>query len=134
MADPHRSEASESGLGSSLRGLGNSLLALLRVRAELLGIELAEEKERLRATLILAVVAAIFLALAVQVLSFLVIVVCWDTYRLQAIVGVVVVYVLIAALAAWWIRRLWRTGAPPFAATLLELRNDLEAMQRRDEH
>jgi uncharacterized membrane protein YqjE len=51
----------------------------------------------------------------------------------QAIVGITGLYLLIAAFAALRIRGLWRHRPAPFAATVDELRKDLEAMQRRDE-
>jgi uncharacterized membrane protein YqjE len=133
MAASPRPAEGEPGLRGSLRGLGHSALSLLRVRAELFGIELAEAQERLRTTTILSIIAAVFLGLGIQVLSILVIVVFWDSYRLHAIVGVGGLYLLIAAGAGLWILRLWRSGSPPFAATLQEFRNDVEALQGRHE-
>jgi uncharacterized membrane protein YqjE len=129
MAASQQTSASDPGLRSSLRGLGHSLLSLLRVRAELLGIEFAEEKDRLQATLILSVVAVVSVALAVQVLTFLVIALFWDTYRLQAIAGVAAFYVLVAVMAAWGIHRKWSRPEPPFAVSLQELRNDMDALR-----
>lgn len=123
------SQPFDASVRTSLRRLAHSLLSLLRVRAELFGIELAEEKERVVATLILAVVAMISVALAAQVLTFLVIAIFWDTYRLQAIAGVAGFYVLVALLAGLVIRRKWRRREPPFAATLQELREDLDALR-----
>lgn len=117
-----------------LRHLGRSVLGMLRVRGELFAIELEEEKERLQTALILAAVAAIFLGLGMQILAFLVIVIFWDTpYRLHAIVGVGVFYLLVSAWALLRIRRLWRRGGPPFATTVEELRKDFEAMRGNDE-
>lgn len=132
MAESHRAGGTASDWRASLHGLGQSLLAMLRVRAELLGIELAEEQARLKATVILAALAAIFLGLGLQILAFLIIVVFWDTHRLWAIAGVAIAYFAIAALAALWIRRLWR-GAPPFAASREELRKDMDALRGRHE-
>ncbi len=117
----------------SVHGLTRSLIALIRTRAELLAIELAEEKERRKEMLILAVLGALFLALGVQLLAFLVVVVLWDTYRIAAISGVTALYLGIAAWAFWRLRTKWRDSPSPFAATLEELGKDMDAMQGRDE-
>lgn len=132
MAAAGRWAASDPSLGHALRRLGASLLSLLRVRAELLGLELTETKERLRATVILGVLAVVFLGLGLQVVTLLVIVLFWESYRLTAITALAVAYLVLAAALAWRIRSLWR-GAGPFAATMEELRKDLNAMQGRDE-
>jgi uncharacterized membrane protein YqjE len=132
MAATGRWGAADPSLMHALRRLGASLLSLLRVRAELFGIELDEEKARLRTTAILALLAAVFLALGLQVLTLLAIVLFWDTYRLTAIAALAVLYLGIAAAMGWKIRGLWRR-ARPFSATLEELRKDLNVMQGHNE-
>lgn len=126
------SAAEKPGFVASVRGLTRSLLALLRTRAELLAVELEEEKERRKEMLILAVVGALFLALGIQLATLLFVVIFWDTYRIEAIGGVTGLYLGIAAWAFWRLRRKWRTSPTPFAASLEELAKDMDALQGRN--
>jgi len=133
MASEGQAAAANGGFMGSVQGLTRGLLALIRTRAELLAIELEEEKERRKEMLILAVLGALFLALGVQLLAFLVVVVFWDTYRIAAIAGVTGLYFGIAGWAFWRLRTRWRNSPSPFAASLQELGKDMDAMQGRDE-
>jgi uncharacterized membrane protein YqjE len=117
----------------SARALGATLLALLRVRAELVGVELKEEAERRKQLLILGVVATFFLTASLLLLAFLVVVVFWDTARIPAIAGVTVVYAGIGTWAFLRFRSTARESPPPFSATLTELQKDLDMFQGRDE-
>jgi uncharacterized membrane protein YqjE len=119
-----------SGLAGSLRNLGASVLALIRTRVELVATELAEEKERRKEMLVLAVTAALFLALGLLLVAFLVVVLFWDSYRLIAICGVTLLYLGIGAWALLTLRRKVRENPPPFAATLAEFDQDMELLRR----
>jgi uncharacterized membrane protein YqjE len=132
MRAPERSP-DHPGFAASVRGLTRSLVALVRTRAELLSVELEEEKERRKEMVILAAVGTLFAALGFQVATLLLIVVFWDTYRIAAIGGVTGLYLGIAAWAFWRLRNKWRHHPTPFAATLEELAKDLDALQGRHE-
>ena len=123
----------EPGLIGSLRNLGATTLALIRTRVELVATEFAEEKERRKEMLILAVVGALFLALGLLLVAFFVIVLFWDNYRLLATGGVTLAYLGIGAWALVKLRRKIRESPPPFAATLAEFENDLALLKKRDE-
>jgi len=125
--------AKAPGLVDSAHGLFRGLVRLLRTRAELLAIELAEEKERRKEMVVLAVVGALFFALGIQLLAFLIVVVFWDTYRIAAITIVTVVYLGVAAWAFLRLKYKWSDGTPAFAATLEELGKDMDALQGNDE-
>lgn len=133
MTESDQAPVSAAGFMDSVRGLGDSLLSLIRTRAELLAIELAEEKERRKEMLILAVLGALFLALGLQLIAFVVVVAFWDSYRLAAIVGVMCLYLGIAAWAFFRLRYKWANSPAPFAATLEELGKDMDALQERHE-
>lgn len=122
---PHR--------GGSLLGAVKRVLASLgeitRTRLELLSIEVQEEGARFVRLLALVAIAIGFLALAVLVLTLFVVVLFWDTYRLQAIAGMALLYLLIAGLAALALRRRLSGTPRPFSATLAELRKDYERLR-----
>ena len=123
----------EPGLIGSLRNLGATTLALIRARVELVATEFAEEKERRKEMLILAVVAVLFLALGLLLVAFFVVVLFWDSYRLLAVGGMTLTYLGIGAWALFRLRRKVRESPPPFAATLAEFENDMELLKKRDE-
>lgn len=123
----------EPGLIGSLRNLGATTLALIRTRVELVATEFAEEKERRKEMLILAVVGALFLALGLLLVAFFVVVLFWHNYRLLATGVVTLAYLGIGAWALVKLRRKIRESPPPFAATLAEFENDLELLKKRDE-
>jgi uncharacterized membrane protein YqjE len=79
----------------------------------------------------MGVVFCISLLLGLAFASMLAIVYFWDTYRLAAIAGVSIVYIVIAIVMALLMRRQWTDGAPPFAHTLDTLRRDFTAVQER---
>jgi len=117
----------------SLRSLGATFLALVGTRAELLVVELREEGERRKEMVILAGVAAVFLALGLALAAFFVVVVFWDTHRVAATAAVTLVYLAIGAWALLRLKEKARTSPPPFEATLGEFARDLEMLKARDE-
>ena len=133
MADDSAKELPPPGPLDSLRSLGATFLALIGTRAELLVVELREEGERRKEMLILAGVAAVFLALGLLLAAFFVVVVFWDTYRVAASAGVTLVYLGIGTWALLRLKEKARTSPPPFEATLGEFARDLEMLKARDE-
>ena len=112
------------GLATSLRTLGATLLEAIGTRAELAFVELREEGERHKAMLALALAAALFLALGLQLAALFVVVLFWDAHRLAALGGVTLVYLAIAAAAFAALRHRQRASPAPFEATLRELAAD----------
>lgn len=113
----------------SLRRIAGSLLEIVQSRIELIGIELTEEKERLMGVAFLGLAAMLFGMLALVALTALVIVVFWDTYRLQAMTGVFIVYLVLAAGCALRARTILREAPMPFEATLAEFEKDRDALR-----
>lgn len=78
------SELPGAGFLASVRQLLATLLETLHVRLELLGTELEQEKRRVFSALVLAAVGLVCLALALVMLSVVVLLIFWDSYRLSA--------------------------------------------------
>jgi uncharacterized membrane protein YqjE len=114
--------------GDALRALGTTALAVLRTRASLLGVELAQEQRRLVQLALYAGLALVSLTLCLQLLAFLTVAWFWDTaYRLPAAACVVVLSVSCSAVCAALLLRRLRAGPRPFEASLRALATDLEA-------
>ena len=78
------------GLKPAAARLAAGALDLARTRLELAGVELAEERERVKSLLALAVAGAVLAALAIAAISILVVAYFWDTYRYAAILALAV--------------------------------------------
>jgi len=124
-------ERPAAGLVAALSGMAATAVALLRTRLELATVEFAEERERIKAMLVLIVVATVFACFALAALSVLVVVWFWDRSPLAAISGVAIFYALIAAGAVLALKQQLQAHGRPFAATLAELERDAEAMRRK---
>jgi uncharacterized membrane protein YqjE len=112
------------GLRGAAAGLAEALLGLGRTRIELAAVEFEEARARTARNLALVGIAAACFAFAILAASFLVVVLFWDTYRIAALCGVVIFYVLLGLLAVWRLAERRRTDTPAFAATLAELERD----------
>jgi len=120
-----------AGFGGALSGLAATLVATLHTRLELATVEFAEQRERAKLMLVLLVIATVFSCFALVALSVLAVALLWNTYPFAALCGVVITYVVIAAVALLALRRNTHAMARPFAATLAELERDADALRGR---
>ena len=117
-----------TGLFASLRGVLVTVLGIASTRFELIGIEVAEERERLVGLLIAAVAAVFAFSFAALLLTMLVVALFWDN-RVSALAACAVVY---GVVGAWLVARLRSALAahpPLFAATIAELEKDRDALR-----
>jgi uncharacterized membrane protein YqjE len=124
-----RPSSQEGGPGESARALGGSVLALAQARVELVAIELKEEADRHKRLLVLAGVAAVLLAMSLLLLTFLVIMLFWDSHRLTAMIVVTLAYAGAGGWAVLRFRQILNDSPPPFSATIAEFRKDLEMLR-----
>jgi uncharacterized membrane protein YqjE len=116
----------------SLRRMGESVLALLRGRLELFGVELQEEKLRLLNLLLwMGVAAALIFAggfVAVVALAFWL----WTVAGYPGLIGLVAACLVAALCIIMGIRRKIRNGPAPFAQTVAEFRKDAECWPKNN--
>ena len=122
-------EAGHRGLGASLRGVVTGLLGLAATHAELVGVEIQEEKERIAEIAVLGACAFAMFAMTLLLITLLIVVVLWDSYRVQSVVGLAILYGGLGAAALIGIRRKLAAHPNPFAATAAELAADRERLQ-----
>ncbi len=115
---------------AAVKRIAASLLAMTQTRFEMAGIELVEEKNRLLSQVFTGLAAILFLSFGVMVLTFLVVAHFWDTYRLAALVGMALLYLLIGGLLWIKMKTLVDDAPPPFQATLAEIAKDRDAILR----
>ena len=113
-----------------VRRLGASLLALGRIRLELLAIEVQEEKERISALLLWTVLTALLASFGLVFVALCITVALWDTHRLAALGAGAVVFVALAGVGALRVRRLTGGGSTLFKTSIAELRDDAAALRQ----
>ena len=129
MADAQETRRT-GGLSDAIARLGGTMVALLRTRLELATVEFEEERERATELLVL-VLSGVLLALFALLFASVFVIACfWDTYRLQAIAGVTLFYVVLAMFVVLRLKKRQREKTPPFAATLAEFSHDAAALRR----
>jgi len=127
MTTDTHSPRAESG---PLRRIVGSAFAILETRLELIGIELAEEKDRLIGVLFLGLAATMLAAMALLALTALIAIAFWDTYRWQALAGITAIYAIAAMICGWKARQGLRNAPLMFQATLNEFEKDRELFRR----
>jgi uncharacterized membrane protein YqjE len=115
---------SRRGLRGAAAQLAAAVLGLGRTRLELAAVEFEEARARASDRLVLSLVAGVFFAFALLAASLLVVVLFWDTYRIAALCGVTIGYLLLGLLALWRLAAQKKNDSPAFAATLAELERD----------
>ncbi|MBN3763161.1 phage holin family protein [Burkholderia sp. Ac-20365] len=121
----------QSGDRGPLRRILSSFFSILQTRLELIGIELAEEKDRLLMVLFMGLAAMMLATMALIALTALVAIAFWDTYRWQALAGITIVYAIAAIGCALRARSGLRNAPMIFEATLNEFEKDREIFRKR---
>jgi uncharacterized membrane protein YqjE len=113
-----------AGYLSSLRSLGDGLLASVQDRLKLFSIELQEEKFRLIQTFVWISAAVFSGMMAITFASLTLVYLFWESARLAVLGGLTVLYTgaLVVIIIAF--RRYLARQPNPFAATLHEIRED----------
>jgi uncharacterized membrane protein YqjE len=122
-------EAQHESQGPVKRIVG-SITELLRTRIELIGIELAEEKEHMLAVLFFGLSAMLLVMMALVTLTLLVAAAFWDTYRWQALAVLTLIYVLVAIGLGLKARGELQRSQPVLGATLTEFDKDRELFRQ----
>ena len=117
-----------AGPSGMFRRLAASVIALGRVRLELLAIEVQEEKERIAAMLVWAVVTAFLGCFALVFVALFVTLVLWDSHRLQALGGFAALFIVLASWGVLRLRQLIGMGSSLFQSSIAELREDSRAL------
>lgn len=117
-------------LPGALSRLAEALVGLARTRIELLSVEYAEERGRVGMQLALVFAGVGCLLFATFFAAFGVVAYFWDSYRIAAISGVIVFFVLVGVALLWRRAEIANAAGTPFAATVAELEKDRAAMAR----
>lgn len=126
--DDQRAQAAGDPGKPSLKKLGGALFGLAQGHLELIAIELQEEKSRSFRLLLFSGLSLIFGLLVLLGLCTVVLIAFWDDYRLQAAIGLSLLFSVALAFCVSKAMNLARAGQSPFQATLEELARDKERL------
>lgn len=119
------------GLMNSLSTLATTLVAVIYTRLDLLSTDIEEEREHLMSLVSLSLISLFCLMVGVVLMTVLLIVALWETYRLEAI-GLLAGFFITAGLIAWYfVKRKAKAKPRLFLASLLELRKDRKNLDHR---
>lgn len=122
MAESREAE----GLLASLKTLTSTLVEVVQTRLELLSTDVAEERARLTAILISAMVALFCIGVGVVLLAIFVVVLFWDTHRLLTL-GLLTGLFLAGGISLWIVAMHQLRNKPRlFDASISELARDRE--------
>ena len=120
------------GIVGSLRVLGDSLLAGLKSRLELLSLELQDEKYRL-IQIFIWISAIVFSAvMAIMFLSLTAVYLFWETARIAVLGTLTALYVGAFVGLGLGFRAYLKRQPKPFAATLEELEEDRACIRKEN--
>jgi uncharacterized membrane protein YqjE len=119
------------GLMVSVKRLVGTLLAIIQTRLELLSNELETERLRVRQMLIYGSIALFLFAMTTMLMTVFVVVLYWDSYRLQVLGGLTVLFLVAGLLVLNALRRAVRERSGLFASSLSELSGDIDRLTPR---
>ena len=112
----------------SLKRMTGTLLVIFQARLELLSIEVEEERLNIKQMLLYGSLALLFFGLATILLTAFVVVVFWDSYRLQVLASFVGLYFVAGALAWNALHRVANRKSQLFSASLAALADDRDQL------
>jgi uncharacterized membrane protein YqjE len=106
--------------------VASTLVAMVGTRLELAAVEFQEDARRLLGYLAWSLLAVFLAAASIMLVALFVILLFWDSYRLQAVAGMALLLAAGAGLIVMSVRSKLNAQTPLFADTLAELRKDIE--------
>lgn len=118
----------EHDFSNTSRRLGAAAMDILSDHAELLALELQEQKRNSSQQLIwLGLTAACFFMLFLT-LNGLIVVLFWQPYKHLLLLAMLLFYAVLGALCFWRVKSNQRNSQAPFSATLQELKKTKEQL------
>lgn len=106
-----------------------SLIEGLHLRLELFALEMSQERGRIVELVILCVVLALAAFLLLLSLHVALLVVFWESHRIQIAGGMVAFYAIVVVTSLLLLRRRRHAHDEPFTATRRVLNQDMEALR-----
>ncbi|MCE3606275.1 phage holin family protein [Massilia sp. P8910] len=112
-------------IAESVGRIGATLVAMVQTRLELAAVEVQEELQRFLGYVVLALASLILFGIAALLVVLLVVVIFWDSYRLQAIGAMAVLFGVAGGAIAMQVKRSFDARPRLLGATVAELNKDV---------
>jgi uncharacterized membrane protein YqjE len=109
--------------------IASTLVAMIGTRLELAAVEFQEDARRLLGYLAWSLLAVFLAAGCAMLVALFVILLFWDSYRLQAVAGMAALLGIGAFFIVSSVRARLNAQTPLFAETLAELRKDVDYLR-----
>ena len=106
-----------------------SLIEGIHLRLELFALEMSQERDRIVERVVLCVVLALAAFLLLVSVHAALLVLFWESHRVQIAIGMVIFYALVVVSALMFMRRRRRAHEEPFSATHSVLNQDIEELR-----
>lgn len=113
----------------TLGRMAATLMAIVHTRLELAAIEMEEESLRFLAYFGLCLLALLCLSMTIVLLTFFVVVLFWDTYRIAAILWLALGFAVAAGGLVLGVRHSFRNKPKLLSFTIAELGKDVTSMK-----
>src|SRR4051812_21578492 len=113
----------------SVGRLGATLVSLLQTRLELATVEVEEETLRLLSYLMLSLLALFLFGIAIVMVALFVIILFWDTHRIEAVLAMAALFAVLGTLIARNVRQRMASKPRLLSFTIAELNKDIECIR-----
>jgi uncharacterized membrane protein YqjE len=113
----------------SVGRLGATLVSLLQTRLELATVEVEEETLRLLSYLMLSLLALFLFGIAIVMVALFVIILFWDTHRIEAVLAMAALFAALGTLLASSVRQRMANKPRLLSFTIAELNKDIECIR-----
>ncbi len=118
----------------SVGRLASTFVSIIQTRLELAAVEMEQESRRLLSYLLLSLLALFFVAMALVLLSFLVVLLFWDTHRIAAVLGLTGLYAALGLMLGLGVRNSFANKPRLLSYTIAELHKDLDSVKGAVHH
>ena len=105
--------------------IGGTLLSMVETRLELAALEVEEESQRLLGYFALALLSLILFGIAMVLVSLTIILVFWDSYRLEAALALAALFGAAGTVVGMKLKSAFARRPRMLASTVAELNKDI---------
>jgi uncharacterized membrane protein YqjE len=129
VTDSGSGDGHRPGLLASIQRLVATFVEILQTRVEIVSTEFEEERERIRELVVYSILTLFFAGTGALLLTLYVVILYWDTHRLNVVGGFALLYLGLGIVAGVILRRRLKARPRLFASTLSELEKDRERLR-----
>jgi uncharacterized membrane protein YqjE len=116
-------------IADTVRRLAATLLAMVQTRLELASVEMEEQSQRYLGYVLMSLLALFLFGIAIVLVAVLVIILFWDSHRIEAVLGMAALFALSALAVGMKVRAGFAARPALLSATMGELQKDIDFLK-----